>query len=568
MVNYAYGRRDARRREFPILAQDPDVRGPTGEPLVAKVLIPNARIDPGPRTHRVELIDYDTSTPTLADPIALAEPLPVPPAEQLATDRAFHAQNAFVIVSRTLDTFESALGRRLPWSFGGHQLYVVPHAMHEANAFYSEDDRAVLLGYADTPDGRVFTCLSHDIIAHETTHAILDGLRDRYDTPGLPDQRAFHEAFADIVALLSTFSLPEVVDHLLGPADPQGQITAADVSRERLEQTFGTLAEQLGRSAYGRSRDGLRNSLILMRTVRAAWQDDPSFEEAHKRGEVLVAAVMNSMISMWQRRLEALRIQDRLNRGRTAEEGAKTADHLLRMCMRAIDYCPPLEFEFADFLDAVLVSDQEMEPDDKHGYRDSLKASFAELGIQLSPQRIEDFTKPGADGSPQMFMYDGFNYVLLRSDPDEVFGFLWENHRLLDLDLSLYTHVDSVRSAVRFGSDGFLVTDVLATYVQEIDGPCGEVAARLGIDLGAAVDPTVEVKLYGGGVVIFDQFGRVRFHVSKPIGDGDRQRRRLEYLDRIGRTDQHGRFGFSDGASKGQSWAQFHLAETQPAQAW
>lgn len=568
MVNYAYGRGNARRREFSILAQDPDVRGADGQPLGAKVLIPNERIDPGPRSHRLEVVDYDSTAPELADPIDLTTPRPVPPAEQLSADRAFHAQNAFVIVSRTLDLFESALGRRLPWSFGGHQLYVVPHALHEANAFYSEDDHAVLFGYADTLEGRIYTCLSHDIVAHETTHAILDGLRDRYDVPGLPDQRAFHEAFADIVALLSTFSLPEVVDQLLGSADPQGRLTAADVSRERLEQTFGTLAEQLGRSAYGRSRNGLRNSLLLMKQVGAAWKDDWRFEEAHKRGEVLVAAVMNSMISMWQRRLEALLIEDKLNRGRTAEEGAKTADHLLKMCIRAIDYCPPLEFEFGDFLDAVLVSDREMEPDDKHGYRDSLRQSFAELGIQLPPQRTMDFAQPGDSRPIQDFVYEGFNYLLLRSDTEEVFGFLWENRELLDLDLSLYTHVDSVRPAVRIGSDGFVVTDVLATYVQEIDGPRAEVARTLKIDLGTAVDPEVEVKLYGGGVVVFDQFGRVRFHQSKPIRDGDRQRRRLEYLDRIGRTDQRGRFGFSDGASKGQRWAEFHLAETQAAQAW
>ena len=88
------------------------------------------------------------------------------------------------------------------------------------------------------------------------------------------------------------------------------------------------------------------------------------------------------------------------------------------------------------------------------------------------------------------------------------------------------------------------------------------------INLGGAVPGDIDVKLYGGGVIIFDQFGRVRFHQSKPIGDGDRQRRRLAYLARIGRTDQRGRFGFSDGASKGQRWAEFHISGAEPAEAW
>src|SRR5262249_26909715 len=62
-------------------------------------------------------------------------------------------------------------------------------------------------------DGKpVFTGLSHDGVAHETTHALLDGLRRRYMERSTPDQAAFHEGFADIVAVLSMFSLPDVVD--------------------------------------------------------------------------------------------------------------------------------------------------------------------------------------------------------------------------------------------------------------------------------------------------------------------------------------------------------------------
>ena len=61
----------------------------------------------------------------------------------------------------------------------------------------------------------VFGCLAHDIIAHETTHALLGGLRERYTDPSSPEQGGFHEGFADIVALLSVFSLRDVVKKAL-----------------------------------------------------------------------------------------------------------------------------------------------------------------------------------------------------------------------------------------------------------------------------------------------------------------------------------------------------------------
>lgn len=44
------------------------------------------------------------------------------------------------------------------------------------------------------------TCLSQDIIAHETAHAILHSMRSRSVEATNPDSLAFHEAFADIIA--------------------------------------------------------------------------------------------------------------------------------------------------------------------------------------------------------------------------------------------------------------------------------------------------------------------------------------------------------------------------------
>ncbi len=67
--------------------------------------------------------------------------------DQLLANPAFHGQNIYALVMRTLARFEYALGRRVHWGFDGHQLHVAPHAFVDANAFYSREDRALIFGY-------------------------------------------------------------------------------------------------------------------------------------------------------------------------------------------------------------------------------------------------------------------------------------------------------------------------------------------------------------------------------------------------------------------------------------
>ena len=55
----------------------------------------------------------------------------------------------------------------------GHQLKVAPHAFADANAFYSRGGRGAALRLLPRArSGPVFTCLSHDVVVHETTHAL------------------------------------------------------------------------------------------------------------------------------------------------------------------------------------------------------------------------------------------------------------------------------------------------------------------------------------------------------------------------------------------------------------
>jgi Zn-dependent metalloprotease len=80
----------------------------------------------------------------------------------------------------------------------------------------------------------VFTCLSHDIIAHETTHALLDGVHPFFGEPSNMDVLALHEAFADIVALFQHFSHPQVLRHQI--ARTRGDLSSTNLLAELAQQ--------------------------------------------------------------------------------------------------------------------------------------------------------------------------------------------------------------------------------------------------------------------------------------------------------------------------------------------
>ena len=144
------------------------------------------------------------------------------------SDPRFHQQMVYAIASRTIRMFEVALGRDIHWRradrSGGAEdhalaktsdirvLKLFPHAIYQANAYYSPQAHGILFGYfraGKTGQGRnlpgqlVFTCLSQDIIAHEVTHAVIDGIRTYFMEPTNPDVLAFHEGFADLCVYLS-----------------------------------------------------------------------------------------------------------------------------------------------------------------------------------------------------------------------------------------------------------------------------------------------------------------------------------------------------------------------------
>lgn len=365
-------------------------------------------LQPGPVGEYIEVVDVDPASDLCYKPVDLNDPR-VLAQDGLApseTNPQFHQQMVYAVAMTTISHFEQALGRVALWAphrtaDGGEQfvrrLRIYPHALRDRNAFYSPAKKALLFGYfpvgiknaSNTPGTLVFTCLSHDIVAHETTHALLDGVHPRFAEPVNVDVLAFHEAFADIVALFQHFSYPGVLRDQIAR-------TRGDLGTDNL---LGKLAQQFGQ-ASGRG-DALRSALGSINPATGKWerlQPDvhklESITEPHERGAILVAAVFGAFLKVYRSRtadlyriasdgtgvLRAGDIHPDLS-NRLAAEAARCALYTLQMCIRAIDYCPPVGITFGDYLRAIVTADIDFSAEDTFGYRLAFLESFRQWGI-------------------------------------------------------------------------------------------------------------------------------------------------------------------------------------------
>ncbi len=395
--------------------------------------VPWEDLEPGPVGEYVEVIDVDPTCDVIYRPVELSHPhiLATDGLDPSESNPQFHQQMVYAVAMTTIRNFEAALGRRILWAprrvtrdGRTEERYVArlrlhPHALREANAYYSPAKKALLFGYftaaprdvaQQAPGVAVFTCLSHDIIAHETTHAMLDGLHGSYTLDTNPDVLAFHEAFADIVALFQHFTFPEVLRHQI--ARTRGNLQSQNL--------LGQLAQEFGRAIgqYGALRDAIGETDPATGEWRPQRPDPAAYEkevEPHARGAILVAAVFDAFLAIYKSRIaDLLRIatggRGILPEGelhpdlvaRLADEASTSAGHVLRMCIRALDYCPPVDITFGDFLRAIISADVDLVAVDAQHYRIAFIDAFRARGIHPAATRtlsVESLVYgPGAAG--------------------------------------------------------------------------------------------------------------------------------------------------------------------------
>ncbi|MBL8760269.1 MAG: hypothetical protein JNL50_03120, partial [Phycisphaerae bacterium] len=493
----------------------------------------------GPIGDYVEVIDHDPASACFYEPIDLNDPRLLAQ-DGLSPDEAnpqFHQQMCYAVAMRVINAFEEALGRRVLWSprqFDAanrrswadqfvRRLRVYPHALREANAYYSPDLKALLFGYfqagrddpVNLPGATVFTCLSHDIVAHETTHAILDGVHPLYLEDSNPDVRAFHEAFADVVALFHHFSIPEALEHQI--AQTRGRL--------RAQNLLGELAQQFGQAVHKR---GALRSAIGSRPNPAALESEFS---PHARGSILVAAVFDAFLMIYEKRIDPVM---RLATGGTGElppgqipellvrelaaQASVSARHVLRMCIRALDYCPPVDLTFGEYLRALLTADMDAVPDDQMGYRVAFVDAFRRRGIYPAGARslmVRSVAwQPFTARLPNMDYFTSGLVDTLQNDEYEAAGeereYLTGQEKPMDPERDFGSGVDRFMQFIRAQNYARRLARSWVPTLHEHP----EVGAALGLALG--LDAPRSVRRRGGEGEADERFPSIRVRSVRP----------------------------------------------------
>lgn len=528
-------------RPLKVYALDPSASVLEG--AVAIVNVPYEPLAPGPTGALLRVVDDGFGAEPPNDPLDLEDRrlLVTQGRTPSVTEPSFRAQMAYAVCTMTYAAFRHALGREVAWGFGRgggpdvNRLIVRSCVEGTRNAFYDPARGELRLGAFEADDkvrgrnvgkGRVSTALIHDIVVHEMSHALLDGLRARFMYPSNPDVLAFHEGFADLVAIFQRFTYRDVVRAALETA--RGELGGVSV----LTQIGKQFAETAG---FG---SALRSAVL------DAQRPEEQPVEPHRRGEVFVAAVFKAFTTVYQRKSEPLirlatngtgmlppgRIPDLLA-DRLAELAAKLAGQFLSICIRAIDYCPPVDITFGEYLRAVITADHDLVPDDPWAYREAWVDGFRMFGIK--PDGVVSLTEdalrwrgpdiPVPDTSRLAFANLRFNgdparpagvgelrqqgaaFGALVADPAyrRAFGLACTGDPDLEGDEVDLPTVESVRSSRRIGPDGQIVFDLVAEVTQR--------------RIVKPRDDAPGFDFFGGSTVLIDPKGRVRYLVRKSV---------------------------------------------------
>ena len=547
-----------------VYTQDPAT--PRQQIAVADLQVPYEPLGPGPRGCVMQVIDVDETPPSrIQKPLETPDALDLDQLGALAPtglapstgDFQFAQQMTYAVAMVTYDRFRQALGRTPDFSFGPARdgeprdeggvvkLHIYPHGMKADNAYYDPDRGALRFGYTfanrravgmNQHGGVIYTSLSHDVVVHETAHAMLDGMRAKFMLPSNADVDAFHEGFADLVAVFQRFQYRDLVKQAIR------QSRAADLDTGLLTDIMRQWGEARGDDDTS-PRKALRSAVVAAGGPNEAVARKFLYahgKEAHDLGAILVAAVFDAFRWIYARKTASLRaIGFRPGDPPSAEmvdlltsEAVRLARQFLNIVIRAVDYCPPVDITFGEYLRAMVTADFELVPADPWGYREALVQAFRRYRITVDD--VDDLSEesllwkaPAIRMAPIEKL--AFDHLVHQREPGQMAdpGERVRRARELGQFVTQPEHREHFGLAAPIDRTGLHIEPAVIESIRTI--------RRIGPDDTVSFDLVGEVTqrqrlgrgrwFYGGATVIIDATGTVRYAIAKSVRSTRRQER-------------------------------------------
>ncbi len=335
--------------------------------------------------------------------------------------------HTFAVVRETLTLYErKGGGTVIPWAWNRSgnvdRLTVHPRGFAGANAFYSRNAKSLKFGYFQhrNASGTIYTCRSLDIVAHETGHAVLDGLKPGWLGYGnSPQTGGLHESFGDLTAIFLALSQLDQVEAVIA-------MTGANLHQKNF---LKRLAEQFG-LAMGRPM-GLRNADNNLKLSQVS-------NEVHAISQVFTGGIYDVLADIFN--YERHRQRDTAGPARVLLEVSQRLSGLL---LDALIMAPDTGATYTDVVNRMLqISHANGEP---AIYRTFIRNRFTYREVVVSPTPLTAMSQ----GSIEL------------DNPDFV-----EGEDVTELECALPKHPSLVASQDRSGCCGTMQSP---EYMQEAD---------------------------------------------------------------------------------------------------
>ncbi len=139
------------------------------------------------------------------------------------------AIHTYGIMRMVMDYYEKVLGGPVIWHWNrnGYTAPLIARINRDGiDARYDRESRSIILDKFGFEDNRIHNCRSVDLVAHETAHAILDGLKPAWEH-GNPETRGLAEAFCDLAGMFWILSQKDMCTEVI--AETNGDLRTSNM---------------------------------------------------------------------------------------------------------------------------------------------------------------------------------------------------------------------------------------------------------------------------------------------------------------------------------------------------